>query len=116
MKKVAIVVRSSPFNTIRFAEALRIGIGQTLADNQVDLFLVGEGAWNALAIQPSRIGRPDVSESLALLGPCRIRLFADSDALTEDPFPSLHPSVEKVPRADIWKKIMDYDVILHFKE
>ena len=114
MKTVAIVVRSSPFNSIRFAEALRIGVGQILSDNQVNIFLLGEGAWNAVEIHPAHIGRPDISESLALLGPCKIHLYADAESLKGKATQRLNKQVEVLSKTETWNRIMESDVVMSF--
>ncbi len=114
MKNVALIVRSTPFNTLRYAEALRIGVGQTLCDNRVSIFLMDQGAWNALEIHPGKVRRPDISESLDLLSPLKIHCFVDAESLEGIPVKTIAPHVEVIQREEVWDRIRKADVVMNF--
>jgi sulfur relay (sulfurtransferase) DsrF/TusC family protein len=56
MKRVAVVIRQSPFNTCRNSEALRMTVGLTLAENAITVVFRDDGVYTLLATQPSLIG------------------------------------------------------------
>ena len=114
VKEVVIVVRSTPLNTIRFAEALRIAVGQTLCDNRVTVLLMDWGAWNAQEIHPAEVGRPDIKESLALLGPCKIHLFVDQQSLAAIPVRTVDKHVALLSRVEALERIAQADVVMNF--
>ncbi|MBI5193344.1 MAG: DsrE family protein [Nitrospirae bacterium] len=113
-KKMAIIIRSTPFNTIALTEAFRMGIGMTLADNKVKILLIGDGVWSSLNLSPQMIGRPDLFESIELLSACGVRVLADETSM-DDRNISVHEChVEKVSRDEIYKVISESDAVVSF--
>lgn len=115
IRKIAIIIRSTPFNTIALPEAFRMGIGMTLSDNKVSILLIGDGVWNALSLSPHMIGRPKIFESIELFSVCGVRIFADGLSLEERNISEHESHVEKVSRDEVYKIISESDVVVSFK-
>lgn len=114
VKKIVVIIRSTPFNTIALSEAFRMGIGITLADNKVNILLIGDGVWSSLNLSPQMIGRPDLFESIELLSACGVRVLADETSM-DDRNISVHEShVAKVSRDEIYKIIAESDAVVSF--
>lgn len=114
MKKVVVLIRSSPFNTIRASEAMRLALGLILSKNQVSVLMMEDGAWSAKGIRPSDIKRPEVSQFLDLYGACNIRQMVDSLSLEVRKITDIHDGVEKVSRQEALSHLAEADVVIPF--
>ncbi len=114
-KQVIVLVRHSPFNTIRASEALRVAVGYTLAPNRVTVLLVGYGvAAGGSDLRPDRIGRPETVKHIEALKALGHRVVADRsahEALGELP---LSPEVELLDRAGVLKLLEQSDVVVAY--
>ncbi len=114
MKKVVVLIRSSPFNSIKASEAIRLALGLTLGKNQVSVIMMDEGAWNARDIRPKDIKRPDVSQFLELYGACNIRQMVDSFSLDARNITNIRNDVESVGRQEVLSRLTEADVVIPF--
>lgn len=115
VKNIVFVIRTTPFNTIALAEALRMAVGLTMHDNRVHVLFIGEGVWNALKLSPHMIGRPDIYESMELFSACGVRVFADEVSLMERDISEYESHVEKISRKDMHDLIAGCDVVMNFR-
>lgn len=114
-KQITVLIRHSPFNTIRASEALRVAVGYTLAPNRVTALLMGYGvAGGASALRPDRIGRPETAKHIEALKALGHRVVADRsahEALGDFP---LYPEVELLDRAEVLKLLEESDVVVPY--
>ncbi|MFQ5802415.1 MAG: DsrE family protein [Candidatus Methylomirabilales bacterium] len=115
MKRVTVLIRHLPLNTIRASEALRVAVGYTLAPNRVTALLFGDGVFaGAATLRPEVVGRPELAKHTQTLRALGHRVVADRpshDALGGVP---LHPEVELLDREEVLKLIEDSDVVVPF--
>ncbi|MCC7201550.1 MAG: DsrE family protein [Nitrospirae bacterium] len=114
VKKLLIIIRTAPFNTISVPEALRMSIGLTVHDNKVSILLIDNGVWNSLRVDPAIIGRPDINDSMELFSACGIRVFADEASLKKRNITECDGTVEKINRGEALELIENSDVTLVF--
>lgn len=114
MKKVVVLIRSSPFNTIKASEAIRLALGLTLSKNQVFVIMLDEGVWNAKDIRPKDIKRPEVSQFLELYSACKIKQMVDSLSLDERNITDIRNDVESIDRQEVLSRLTEADVVIPF--
>jgi len=90
-KTVAIVIRTSPLNTLKSVEAFRLGIGLTLQGNKVKLLLTESGAWNALPLKGRLLERPDADQFIQSMELCGVDAYVDSESLPASLLPGIRP-------------------------
>lgn len=115
VKNISFVIRTTPFNTIVLAEALRMAVGLTMHDNRINILFIGDGVWNALKLSPHIVGRPDIYESMELFSACGVRVFADEVSLMERDISEYESHVEKISREDSYDLIANCDVVMSFR-
>lgn len=75
------MVRRSPFNSVKAAEALRQAVGLTLADNQVTALLLDEAAFLSLPVAPEVIGGGDIKKPIDTLVMLKGRVLVERESL-----------------------------------
>lgn len=80
-RKVAVIVRHPPFNSDRDSEALRLSVGQTLAENEVTVVFLAEGVTLLREVTPALIEADDVGKHLRTCQDLGVRLVAEEEAL-----------------------------------
>lgn len=113
-KRVAVVIRNSPFNTLKSVEAFRMGIGLTLEGNQVDLLLMEAGVFNALPSVSTHIKRPDMNQFIDTLELCGIAVYLESEALPLPFHSKIRPQMTKMSRKELMEVIHRADVVIPF--
>lgn len=114
MKRVAVIIRKSPFNTCRNAEALRMTVGLTLADNAIAVVFREDGVYTLLPTQPSLIGAPEIDKHIETLRLLNVRLVAEREALEERQLQDLRWDVERVDRRQVAQLLADSEAIICF--
>lgn len=115
MKRITVLVRHLPLNTIRASEALRVAVGYTLAPHQVTALLVEHGVVaGATGLRAERIGQPGVAKHLEALKALGHRVVADRRSHAALGGFSLHPAVEVLDRADVLKLLEESDVLVPY--
>jgi sulfur relay (sulfurtransferase) DsrF/TusC family protein len=112
MKQIVVLLRRGPFETVRASETLRMTLGLTLGKNQVTLLYLDQGVLNLLPLQPQRINRPKVDDSLELFEVCKIRQVADQTSLDHWGLKEVRKGVEVVEHEAALALIQSADVVL----
>jgi sulfur relay protein TusC/DsrF len=112
MKRVAVVIRQSPFNTCRNSEALRMTVGLTLGDNAIAVIFCDDGVYTLLPTQPALAGSLDVDKHLETLQLLNVRLVAEVEALVERGLSQLKWDVERLARREIAHLLADSEAII----
>jgi sulfur relay (sulfurtransferase) DsrF/TusC family protein len=113
-KNIAVIIRHSPLNTIRSVEAFRLGIGLTLEGNRVDLFLMENGAWNALSISPNSLQRPDVDQFIQSMELCGVKGYVDSIELPPTYLLQIRKEFQIRSKEEMFRIIRQADVVIPF--
>lgn len=66
-KKVAILIKRSPGEQEVIKEALRMAVGLTLRDNEVNIFFINKGCKGGSKIFLEEIGAPDIKRHITTL-------------------------------------------------
>lgn len=112
MSKVSVILRGAPFGTRRPAEALRMSVGQTLADNEVRLIFAGDSVYILGDVNPSLIGGGAVQRPLETLRMLGHAIYAEAESLDERGVTPAVPGVERIPRARIAELLAESDVTI----
>ena len=112
MKRVAVVVRQSPFNTCRNAEALRMTVGLTLADNVITVIFRDDGVYTLLPTEPSRIGSLGLDKHLETLPLLHVRLVAERESLAERKLSHLKWEVDRLARDEVARLLADAEAVI----
>lgn len=82
MKKIAIVIRALPFNTIRNSEALRCAVGLTIEEeNQIQVFFIDDGVWTASSLDSIAAKNNDLDKHVETLEMLGVELIVEQEAL-----------------------------------
>ena len=114
MKRVVIIIREAPLVTVRTSEALRIAVGMTLADHQVQVLYLGQGAYAALDIKPEAVAQPEVKQSLELFPGMKVRECVEREALPPWATQRVRKGCEVTDRVIIMETIRQADVVIPF--
>ncbi|MFQ5456177.1 MAG: DsrE family protein [Nitrospirota bacterium] len=115
MKRVIIIVKSAPFNTINPAEAFRTAMGLTIKDNMVTVILIDKGVTNLLSLRSDIIQRPDREQSLGMFNELNIRIIAEREAGNRYNIQTAaRKGIELLDKKDIIENIIDSDVVISF--
>jgi sulfur relay (sulfurtransferase) DsrF/TusC family protein len=112
MKQVAVVVRTSPFNTCRNAEALRMTVGLTLGQNSIAVVFRENGVYTLLPTQPALIGSLEIDKHLETLQLLHVRLIAEQEALAERHLSHLKWEVERLTQREVAQLLAGRDAII----
>ncbi len=114
-KKVLVLLRHSPFNTIKGAEGLRQCVGLTLS-HDVTVVLLDAAAWLSVPSAPEAIGIETVKKHLDILPLMHARVKAEEESLKSsgiDPR-ELRQDIEIIPRTDLLDEFASAEVIIPF--
>ena len=112
MKHVAVVMRQSPFNTCRNAEALRMTVGLTLGDHAIAVIFRGDGVYTLLPTQPALIGSLEIGKHLETLRLLNVRLIAERESLAERNLPQLKWDVERLGHHEVVQLLAESEAII----
>lgn len=110
------VIRNSPFNTLRNSEALRMSVGLTLGDNVVQVVFMGDGVYTLLAVSPEVIGSPPLEKHIQTLKLLKRRMVVDRESLDERGLTaeSLNYDVEVRPRSEVAELLSESEVVITY--
>ena len=115
-KKVVVLVRRSPLNSVKNAEALRHAVGQTLAENQVTAILLDAAAWLALPMSSEIIGGGLIQkhlDTLPLLG-AKVKVEAESLERYGIDRGKVMKKIEVISREEVVNEITEAEVVIPF--
>lgn len=113
-RPVCVVLRQVPVSSLRNAEALRMSVGLTLAENDVTIVFVGNGVYTLLPIEPERLGAPEVDKHMETLGALGCRIVAEAEALEERGIKELAWSAERLPRAEVARLLEEAGAVITY--
>jgi sulfur relay (sulfurtransferase) DsrF/TusC family protein len=114
MKRVAVVIRQTPFNTGRNSEALRMTVGLTLADLGIAVIFQDDGVYTLLPTQPALIGALEIDKHLETLQLLNVRLIAERESLADRHLSHLKWQVEHLGRREVAQLLGGSDAIICF--
>jgi sulfur relay protein TusC/DsrF len=112
MKRVAVVIRKSPFNTCRNSEALRMTVGLTLGDNAIAVIFREDGVYTLMATQPALIGSLEIDKHLETLQLLNVRLIVEKESLTERNLSHLKWDVERLAQREVAHLLAESEAII----
>lgn len=115
-KKVTVVARRSPFNSVKSSEALRQSVGLTMSDNEITLLLLDAGAWLAVPHSPEVIGGGETRqhiEALCNLGG-KVKVEAESLKKYGIDEKDILPCIEIASNQEIVLDMASADVVITF--
>ena len=110
-KKIAVIIRRTPFNNIRNIEGLRMAVGATLRDDSVTVVFLDEGVRHAGQLNSGIVGAKDTSEEIEMLKIIATRLVVDEGAAKTRNV-ELLSDIEPISHDMIAQLIADSDVII----
>ena len=114
MKKVTVVIRKSPFNTLRNSEGLRMSIGLTLRDNAVRVVFAEDGVYTLAATAPEAVASPEVKRHIETLPMLGHELIAEKESLEERGIVNTRRKVGVQTRQEIARLIAESDVVIAY--
>lgn len=115
-KTVLVLVRRSPLQTTRGAEALRMAVGLHLAENAATVALLDAAAWLATGLRPEIVGSEGVRKHLEMIVALGGRVVVEEESLAAMGIDRsrLLAGIEVLPAAAIVDLISDSDVSFSF--
>ncbi|MHB8483096.1 MAG: hypothetical protein ACYDBV_10280 [Nitrospiria bacterium] len=113
-KKVVVIVRSGPFNTLKSVEAFRMAVGLTLEGNLVDILLMEDGVWNAIPATSRNLERPDPGQFIQSLEICRIGAYVDSERLPFSFHPKIREGISGKTKNELLQMIRQAEVVIPY--
>ena len=113
MKNVVVIIRNSPFNTVRNSEALRMSVGLTLEeDNKITVLFIEDGVYLLGETNPNAISSGEIHKPLDTLRLLKHTLVADKESLGSRNIVQLKYNVEILTRKEVSDTISKADVVI----
>ncbi|MEW5768627.1 MAG: DsrE family protein [bacterium] len=113
MKKVAIIVRALPFNTIRNSEALRCAVGLTLEEeNKISVIFMDDGVWTAASLDSKAALSRDLDKHVETLKMMEVEMMAEEEALASRGVKVSRQEIMTKSREAINQAIQEVDVVM----
>jgi sulfur relay (sulfurtransferase) DsrF/TusC family protein len=112
MKQIAVVMRQSPFNTCRNAEALRMTVGLTLGENTIVVIFRDDGVYTLLSTQPALIGSLEIDKHLETLQLLHVRLVAEQESLSQRNLSHPKWDIERLAQREIAQLLAESDATI----
>lgn len=110
-KTVTVLVRTTPLRSHRAAEALRMAVGQTLADHRVQLILSGPAVYILGEVRPEQIGGVQVQRSLDTLRMLGHPILVEQESLQASGLLQPPEGVEVRSRSEVAALLANSEVI-----
>lgn len=107
-------MRRVPVSSLLNAEALRMSVGLTLAENDVTVVFAGDGVYTLLPIKPERLGSPEVAKHLETLEMMGCRLVAEAESVESRGLKELAWNVERLPRAEVARLLAGAQAVITY--
>lgn len=112
MKNVVVIIRNSPFNTVRNSEALRMSVGLTLEDNKITVIFLEDGVYLLRETNPNVISSGEIHKHIDTLRLLKHTLVAEKESLDSRDIEKLKYNVKVLTRAEISDTISKADVVI----
>jgi sulfur relay (sulfurtransferase) DsrF/TusC family protein len=109
-----VIVKESPFNTLRCVEALRMGLGLTLTENSVKLLFLEDGLFCLSPLRAEVIRRPGMEEFFKYCQQLSIPLLADQEGLSRLKLEPIRSGVKVVSHEEALSEISEAGVVIPF--
>lgn len=114
MKNIVVIIRNSPFNTIKNSEGLRMSVGLTLKDDKVTVVFMDNGVWSATELNPEVINALDTEKQFEALKMLNCEIIADAQSLEERNISKTLDFIIIKNREEISKLIAESDIVIPF--
>lgn len=114
MKNTTVIIRKSPFNTLRNSEGLRMSIGLTLRDNAVKVIFIDDGVYMLRRTNPTIVGSPEVKRHIETVRALGHELIAERESLEERGIDSVDYQVDVRTRGEIAKILAQSAAIIAY--
>ena len=112
MKNVVVIIRNSPFNTVRNSEALRMTVGLTLEDNKITVIFLEDGVYLLGETNPKVISSGEIHKHIDTLRLLKHTLVAEKESLDLRNIEKLKYNVKVLTHAEISDTISKADVVI----
>ncbi len=113
MNEVVVLIRKSPFNTIRNSEALRMSVGLTLEDNKVTVVFLGDSVYLMLKNKPELISSGVIHKHIETLQLLKHKLIVEKEVFEKLGKDNIkYDDVEIMNQSQIAKVISTADVVI----
>ncbi len=112
MKNVVVIIRNSPFNTVRNSEALRMSVGLTLEDNKITIIFLEDGVYLLGETNPNVISSGEIHKHIDTLRLLKHTLVAEQESLDSRNIEKLKYNIKVLTRAEISYTISKADVVI----
>jgi len=113
-KIISVLLRKSPFNTLRNAEALRMSLGLTLREDRVQVFFLEDSVYLLLKTAPERIKTAAIDRHIETLLEVEGRLIAERESLEERRIGELVVPAEIRSRREIAEMLAQSDIVITY--
>ena len=115
MKEVIVVIRKSPFNTIRNSEALRMCVGLTLEENKITVVFLGESVYLMQENSPELISSGIIHKHIETLQLLKHRLIVEKEAFEKlDKKKIKYNNVEIMDQSQIAEIVSNGDAVITY--
>jgi sulfur relay (sulfurtransferase) DsrF/TusC family protein len=109
-----VIIKESPFNTVRCSEALRVGLGLTLTENRVTLLFMEDGLHALAQTRPDIIERPKVDDFFKYCLQLSVPMLADIQGLERRNLTAIRPGIDLISHEAALKRIAENRVVIPF--
>lgn len=115
-KKVVLVARRSPLNSVMAAESLRQAVGLTLADNDMAVVLMDAGAWLAVPLAPQVVEGEPIPKHLGTLLMLGVRVLVERESLEKFGIPEADVirGIQVIPRQNLLSELAEAEAVVNF--
>jgi len=115
VKRFTVVLRHSPFQTMRNFEALRMTVGLVMSDNEKTLVLVEDAVYLLSAkAHPEAVHRFDPAKHLEFLSDMEFPTWVEKESLEERGIRDLRFQAEVKSRAEIAALLAESDAVVTY--
>ena len=115
MKKIIVLLRHSPFQTMRHFEALRMSVGLTMSDNPKEIVFVDDGVYLlSPRVDPARLSGFDPYTHLEMLHDMECPFVAEKESLEARGIETLRYPAEVRSRAEIARMLAEGNVVITY--
>jgi len=115
-KRVAVVVRRSPLNSVLASEGLRQSVGLVLAPLDITVLLLDQAAWLCVPLAPEAIEAPTIKKHIEMLQLLKHRVLVERESLERYGVPAdnLLPGVQVIPARQVAEEVAAADAVIVF--